>query len=338
MKTPATLRAIVPACAVTAAAKIRMKIIVTAAALAAVALTAFTTAPPASAPPEDTVKFLPEIEGWTKDGDPMVYVPETLFEYIDGAADAYLAYEFEELAALSYNGGEKRSITVEVYRHRDLRNAFGIYSQERPQKGNFVDIGTQGYYDTGVLNFFHGPYYVKVMGYYLGNDDQAVLTTTARKIAERLGGPPAFPGILACFPTEGRVSGSERYISRDVLGHGFLHSAYAADYAADPSADGSPVRLFLFEGRDETDARKMLDDYLKLADASPSTRVEAIGPDDTTGPPIYRFTDPRRTTGERANFLLSGRFIWGLFASDAATADRYLERFEENLRAGGFIE
>ena len=316
----------------------RGRSLVVMAVITAVAIAALGATPSGSAPAEDTAKFLPEIEGWTRDGDPMVYTPESLFEYIDGAADAYLAYEFEELAALSYNGGEKRSCNVEIYRHRDLRNAFGIYTQERPQNGDFVDIGTQGYYDTGVINFFHGRYYVKVMGFHLEDDDREFLTTTARQIAERLGGPHAFPGILACFPTELRIANSERYFSRDVLGHGFLHSAYAADYAADPAAGSSPVRLFLFEGQDENDARKMLDEYLKLADSGTSARAEGTAPGGTGGPATYRFTDPRRATGDPGNFRLSGRFVWGLFSRDAATADRYLEKLEKNLRAGGLIE
>jgi hypothetical protein len=275
--------------------------------------------------PRDTAELLPGLDGWAKDGDAQVFTPETLFEYIDGAADAYLAYEFEELAALSYNGENKRSITVEIYRHSDLRNAFGIYTQERPQQGDFVSVGTEGYYDTGILNFFHGPYYVKVMGFRLEGEDRTVLTAVAKDIAARIGGPPAFPELLACFPAEGRVAHSERYFARDVLGHGFLHCAYAADY----ERNGLVLRLYLFEGKDDADARKMLDDYMKLAGAGSSTRPEPSGKTET-----YRFKDPRRTAGDPASFRLSGRFFWGMFATDSA-ADRYLDRLETSLTERG---
>jgi hypothetical protein len=278
--------------------------------------------------PRDTAALLPGIDGWARDGDAQVFTPETLFEYIDGAADAYLAYEFEELAVLSYNGENKRSITAEIYRHSDLRNAFGIYTQERPQQGNFVPVGTEGYYDTGILNFFHGPYYVKVTGFRLESDDRAVLTAVAKDIAARIGGAPVFPELLACFPAEGRVAHSERFFARDVLGHGFLHSAYAADY----ERDGTVVRLYLFEGKDEADARKMLDDYLKLAGAGSSTRPEPSGKTET-----YRFNDPRRTTGDPANFRLSGRYFWGLFATDSTTGS-YLDRLETSLKERGLID
>lgn len=277
--------------------------------------------------PPAAATLLPDLDGWAKDGDAQVFTPETLFEYIDGAADAYLAYEFEELAVLSYNGENKRSVTVEIYRHSDLRNAFGIYTQERPQQGNFVPVGTEGYYAAGILNFFHGPFYVKTMGFGLENEDQTVLAAVAKDIAARIGGTPAFPDLLACFPAEGRVPHGERYFARDVLGHGFLHCAYAADY----ESKGAVVRLFLFEGKDEADARKMLDDYLKLSGAA-SPPPPGLG-----RPETYRFRDPRRTGGDPAGFRTSGRFFWGLFAIDSI-ADSYLDRLEANLRERGLIE
>jgi hypothetical protein len=277
--------------------------------------------------PGAVTALLPAMSGWTKDGEPQVYTPETLFEYIDGAADAYLSFDFEELAVLSYNGENKRSVTVEIYRHRDLPSAFGIYTQERPQNGNFIDIGTEGYYDTGILDFFQGPYYVKLTGFRLGEDDKDVLTAVARDIAKRVGAAPGFPKALACFPEEGRLAHSERYFARDVLGHGFLHSAYAADY----ETTGGVLRLYLFEGKDEADARRMLDDYFKLAGAPPAESVG--GPE----PRTYRFADPRRTASEGALFRASGRYFWGAFATESV-AMPYIDRFESSLRTCGYIE
>ena len=38
--------------------------------------------------------LLPEIDAWSLTEDPAVYYPETLFEYINGAAEIYLSYDF----------------------------------------------------------------------------------------------------------------------------------------------------------------------------------------------------------------------------------------------------
>ncbi len=274
---------------------------------------------------DDMTGLFPDMDGLKKDGDPGTYLPESLFEYIDGAADVYLSYEFEELATLTYDGGENQSLSIDVYRHSDLRSAFGIYSQEKPQQGRFVRIGTQGYYEKGVLNFFHGRYYVKLVGFYLGEDDEKTLTEAAAAIAERLGGEPAFPKALGCFPSEGKVANSERFLAQDVLGHGFLHSAYAADY----EVNGSSVRVFLIEGKDENDANEMLQKYLELAQAGGPVIVEKE---------TCRFIDPRRGSAERFNLRKAGRYLWGLSASDASTADRFLGAVEDSLRSHGLIE
>ena len=42
------------------------------------------------------LKF-PEIPGWKQSGEIQTFTPKTLYEYINGAADLYLSYDFEEL-------------------------------------------------------------------------------------------------------------------------------------------------------------------------------------------------------------------------------------------------
>jgi hypothetical protein len=278
-----------------------------------------------AAEPIEAAALLPDMNGWERDGEPVVYSPENLFEYIDGAADVYLTYEFEELAALTYDRGEKMSLSVEIYRHSDLRNAFGIYSQERPEVGDFISIGTQGYYEKGTLNFFHGRHYVKLMGYYLEDEDERILKDAAGEIAGRLGEEAAFPPTLECFPAAGKIPNSERFLAQDVLGHGFLHAAYAADY----EMDGRVVRVFLIEGDDKSDASTMLRKYLELAGTGGPV-IEESG--------TYRFDDPRRGSAERFNLRMAGRYLWGLSASDPGAADLLLDAIGKSLLARGLVE
>ena len=282
--------------------------------------------PAAAGEPAEMASFFPDIEGWTRDGDPESFYPESLFEYINGAADVYLSYEFVELAMLSYDGEEKSSLTVDIYKHRDIRNAFGIYSQEKSPSADFVEIGTEGYYDTGVLNFFHGPYYVKIMGFYLGDDDKALLTKVAEGIAGKLDGEARFPEALVCFPAEGRIPHSERYLARDVLGYGFLHSAYAADY----NMGDAERRVFIFEAADEADARKMLNAYFELAGKKTSEVTVKEG--------YYRFVDPRRTSSGPLTLRHSGRYFWGLFSKDELAAEAVVDAIGANLAKAELID
>ncbi|UCG50596.1 MAG: hypothetical protein JSW58_10335 [Candidatus Latescibacterota bacterium] len=275
---------------------------------------------------DEMTGLFPDIEGWTKDGDPLVFFPETLFEYINGAAEVYLSYDFEKLAALSYDSGEKKSVTVDVYQHRDLRNAFGIYSQEKPAKGNFLPIGTQGYYDKGVLNFFHGPHYVKIAGFYLEDEDQDFLTSLATEVAKRIGGEPAFPTAFSCFPESGKIENSEKYIAKHFLGHGFLGSAYTAEY----ETGDKNLRLFVIEAGDRSHAEDMLKKYFELVEKKGGQVTETQGG--------YRFDDPHRTSDGPVNLRTAGRYIWGLFTDDTDTAGDLLTSTEANLKKAGLVE
>jgi len=130
---------------------------------------------------EKTFVF-PEMVGWTQDGKPQVFSPKTLYEYINGAADLYLTYEFQDLNVVDYKGEGKAAVTVEVYRHGDSTQAFGIYSQERLANARFLDIGAQGYQEPNVLNFVVGPYYVKINGYSTGAEDERTMLAFGRKM------------------------------------------------------------------------------------------------------------------------------------------------------------
>jgi len=46
--------------------------------------------------------LFPQLDGWVQKGDPAVYTPGNLYEYIDGAADVFLGCGFVKLAALSF--------------------------------------------------------------------------------------------------------------------------------------------------------------------------------------------------------------------------------------------
>jgi hypothetical protein len=68
----------------------------------------------------------PELKGYKISYNYPVYTPDNLWDYIDGAADTYLAFGFENLHIAEYSKG-KNIIKVEIYKHPDNVQAFGIY-------------------------------------------------------------------------------------------------------------------------------------------------------------------------------------------------------------------
>jgi hypothetical protein len=212
-----------------------------------------------SAAEAEEFKF-PEVTGWKQSGEIQTFSPKNLFEYINGAADLYLSYDFLELKVAEYQNEKKASVIIEVYRHKTATHAFGTYSQERISEGNFLDIGAQGYSDTDILNFVAGNYSVKMSSFKIKPEDQeVVLLTFAQKMVGNLGEKGSLPSILSAFPKEGKRENSEKFVSIKFLGYSFLYSAFTADY----DLSGKKFKLFVIEGVDQKECRDMVEKYLQ---------------------------------------------------------------------------
>ncbi|MBN2206601.1 MAG: hypothetical protein JW742_04285 [Candidatus Aminicenantes bacterium] len=211
---------------------------------------------------EDPTRLLPALPGWHAAEAPRAYRPENLFEYINGAAEAYLSYDFKALAVGDYAADDSpAALTVEVYDMGIPLNAFGIYGAERYADSRFLEVGTQGYAEEGVLNFLHGRYYVKLLCFDCGGDGTDTLLGFARAvIALSPDEPVGFPSLLQAFPREGLVAHSEKFLLRNVLGFGFLRNGYLASYEVGEAAfDG-----FLVEASGGEEAETMMARYLEF--------------------------------------------------------------------------
>lgn len=251
----------------------------------------------------------PAMDGWTLAGRPQVFVPDTLYDYLNGGSDLYVKYEFEELTVVEYRKGAM-SVSAEVYRHRTADHAFGIYSQERVPSAEFLAIGAQGYYENGVCNFIQSGYYVKLNGEGTGADDRSILLGFARRISEKLPSSSALPETLSAFPAEGKKANAEKFIAKDFLGYGFLHSGFTADF----ERSGRRYQLFVIVGDDPADARAMLQQYLK------QIKHDAPAVEGT-----FEVTDPYHGA---MGLFWKGRHIWGTIGlSDAELRAAYLKYF-----------
>ena len=258
----------------------------------------------------------PSVSGWKQTGDIQTFNPNTLYEYIDGGADLYLAYDFEELKVADYQNSQKAAVTVEVYRHRTPTLAFGVYSQERVPGANFIDVGIQGYQEKHALNFLSGNAYVKITSFDTGPDDQTILLTFARAVAGNLGDKGAFPSILSRFPGEGKVKNSEKFIARKFLGYPFLNSAFSADY----DLSGRNFRLFIIEGKDQEECRDMVEKYLAQLGRAEKTPAEGQ----------YTLSDAYH--GE-VELHWRGARIWGILdLGDPSLRTKYIRLFGEELQ------
>ena len=203
---------------------------------------------------------MPELQGFKKTLNYPVYTTDNLWDFINGAADSYLSYGFEDLHVAEYSKG-KNVIKLEIYRHKDDIQAFGIYSSERSPTFRFINIGAQGYKADGSLNFYKGRYYVKIRTYSKSENVLQNLETLALKISDMLHGDSEMPASLKEFPDIGKKKNEETYIKESVLGHEFLTGAFKALY----EVGDAQFSIFLFKKQSEAEALKSVSTFLKSA-------------------------------------------------------------------------
>jgi hypothetical protein len=205
---------------------------------------------------------MPELKGFKKVTNYPVFLPDKLWDFINGAADTYLAYGFVDLHVAEYKKG-KNVIKLEIYRHSDNTMAFGIYSTERSPSFRFLNLGSQGYNADGAINFFKGNYYVKIRTYSKNENVLKSAESLAQKVANMLSGNPEMPSVLSMFPSNGKKINEETYINESVLGHKFLDKAFKAVYESGPDN----FSVFIMEKNTPEEIQKTVNAYLAVSGA-----------------------------------------------------------------------
>jgi hypothetical protein len=251
---------------------------------------------------------MPDLKGFKKNTTYPVYLPENLWDFINGAADTYLAYGFIDLHVAEYKKG-KNVIKLEIYRQADNIMAFGIYSTERSPSFHYTNLGSQGYIADGAINFFKGNFYVKIRTYSKSESTLKSAEILAHEVADMLSGKSEMPSALSLFPVNGKKINEETYINESVLGHKFLNKAFKATYESGPDN----FSVFIMVENSPEDVKKTTAAYLTAAG------TEVV--DSETG--RYMFKD-----GYNGTIFLAFKenrivIISGLSKDQSEIADRY---------------
>ncbi len=174
-----------------------------------------------------------EVPGWSISRGPRAFDADSLWELINGAADGFVAYGVQEVVTADYkHAGAGHEAVIEIYRMKDPLHAFGKYSEERYPDYRFLDVGNEGYSGGTSVNFWTGPYYVKVTTF---KEDEVLneeLVKLARSVAGKVTDPGAEPAELSCLPKENQVTHTTKYLAKDVLAQSYFTGGFEAQYKA----------------------------------------------------------------------------------------------------------
>lgn len=151
---------------------------------------------------KDLAPLVPkQILDWTASGPDAVYDRNTLYDYMDGGAEVYLAFDFREVFVRKYADAQENEIVLDIYDMGSPAEAFGMFSCDRhdPEAG----IGQGSEYGLGLLRFWRGRYFVSIT--VSGNEEKAekAVLDLGKAIAPLLGPDGALPAMIGRLPTGG---------------------------------------------------------------------------------------------------------------------------------------
>lgn len=215
----------------------------------------------AAGPLTGIVPSADELGAFDRVEEPELFSAGRLWEYINGAAPAYLAYGCRGvLTFVVLHSADSTEIIVDVYDMADTLNAFGIYSSERSTSAETIRMGSGGYRSANTLNFWQNDCYIKLTSYESTTESANHLSRMAAILSEKIPQRGKKPGRFNCFPDEDRIENSDQFISTDVLGQEYLTRGYCRDYLTGERK----IRIFIIESAEEEQAGRYYLQYREL--------------------------------------------------------------------------
>jgi hypothetical protein len=163
-----------------------------------------------------TPRFPDQVDGWRAAGEPQVFDPETIFSYIDGHAEVYLAYGMRSCESMRYVGREgEGDIVVDVFELASPDDAFGVFTVDLD--GEVVPVGHDGRYRYGWLSFWKGPFFVSVYAEEEAEAARNAVFELGHAVAVSIDEDADRPDLVGTLPTAGLDRGSIRFLRSEQI-------------------------------------------------------------------------------------------------------------------------
>jgi len=236
---------------------------------------------------DDFGQSIPKTIGaWEAREADRVFDRATLYDYMDGGAEVYLAFDFRGVWTRRYAGPDGRELTLDIYDMGSPAEAFGIFSCDRedPEAG----IGQASEYGFGLLRFWQGRYFVTLTAAEDDEKSQKAVLDIGKAVVGLLGPPGLKPDLVDYLPSgslladrtsffHSNVNLNNRYFlaSENILGLDRSTDCVFAEYdAAAEEAGCLLVVRYPAAAKAEAARRSFLAAYLPEAGAEGLARTE----------------------------------------------------------------
>ncbi len=196
---------------------------------------------------------------WTP-RDVEIFDRENIFDLVNGQAEAFFVYGFEQVAVRNYENADGAVLSVEVWQLATPADAYGLFSSGI--SGEPVAVGNEGDADPGRrLAFWQDRYYVHVRARQELPDD--ILHAFAQAVSTALPVGGERPTLVDQLPPDGLVERSGIFFHEELSiqnelwlgGENLLElSPETEGVLAHYDLDGIPVQLLLVQYPDVDDA------------------------------------------------------------------------------------
>ncbi len=212
----------------------------------------------------DLSKFLPgQIDGWNLKGKPEVYRGDDLFLYINGGADIYHEYGFEEVISSEYEQAGAGRISVEIYKMKDTESAFGIFTFRTGGKWDKTRIGNLYSSEDYYLNILLGKNLVTITSIDINKKTGKGIELLRKRLERRIFSPVFYPETIRIIDTEKYMN---RIYFKGDLGLMNIYNLFSAESGIlhGSSGTGKNSIIFIIEFNHGTDPGKRLDHLITL--------------------------------------------------------------------------
>jgi uncharacterized protein DUF6599 len=171
----------------------------------------------------DLTEFLPaEINEWNKN-EVQTYNTENLYEYINGGAELYISYGFENMMSCKYVRKNQPDIFVDIFDMGNSFNAFGIFAHFRETIDCTFGQGSQ--YTFGNLLFWKDQYFISILASPETEESKKAIKLIAQHIDNIIEETGTIPPIINSLPKENLIRESLRYFHHYIWLNSFYYIA-----------------------------------------------------------------------------------------------------------------
>jgi Family of unknown function (DUF6599) len=212
-----------------------------------------------SSPPSALEAFSPLPHGLRPLTASETFEADTLSDKIDGKAELYLSAGFNRLLTQRFRdeSASDRWIEAFVYDMGNGQNAFAVFSAQRRENAEALDLTQYAYRSPNAIFLVHGRYYVELIA---SEASAQVMRPTQMLAATFVRNTPAAKITIAekdLFPPQALVKDSIALVAADAFGFDRLNQVYTAEYRL----NGATLMAYLSRRQTPADAEALAAAY-----------------------------------------------------------------------------